>query len=196
MQAFAPAGRGEAAAVHVPRRTHVRDHVETVRPQGCATSLELLMIRRAAIALAGAAALGVGTVAPIAAQQDAVTTGAEIRRAEAPPSGEKRSVVERLRAQLRAERRRVVRLRRALVREDPGTPAERHLAAIAACESGDDPRALSGGGLYRGKHQFDLRTWRSVGGRGDPADATETEQDWRALLLYERRGTQPWPVCG
>ena len=40
--------------------------------------------------------------------------------------------------------------------------------AIAACESGGDPAAVGGGGLYRGKYQFDRRTWRSVGGAGDP----------------------------
>ncbi len=71
-----------------------------------------------------------------------------------------------------------------------------HLQAIARCESGGNPRAVSANGLYRGKYQFDLRTWASVGGRGDPAAAPEREQDHRAMLLYQRRGAQPWPVCG
>lgn len=70
------------------------------------------------------------------------------------------------------------------------------LAAIAACESGGSPRAVSAGGHYRGKYQFDYRTWRTVGGRGDPAAAPEDEQDMRAAVLYRQRGAQPWPVCG
>jgi hypothetical protein len=70
------------------------------------------------------------------------------------------------------------------------------LAAIAACESGGDPTAIGGGGLYRGKYQFDFQTWASVGGTGDPAAAPEAEQDMRAAMLYERAGAAPWPVCG
>ena len=74
------------------------------------------------------------------------------------------------------------------------TPA--HLQAIAACESGGNPRAIGGGGLYRGKYQFDRQTWASVGGSGDPAAAPEAEQDKRAAMLYARAGSSPWPVCG
>jgi hypothetical protein len=74
------------------------------------------------------------------------------------------------------------------------TPA--HLQAIAACESGGDPRAIGGGGAYRGKYQFDHGTWASVGGSGYPAAAPESEQDKRAAMLYARAGSAPWPVCG
>jgi hypothetical protein len=70
------------------------------------------------------------------------------------------------------------------------------LEAIAACESGGDPTAIGGGGLYRGKYQFDFQTWASVGGSGDPAAAPEAEQDMRAAMLYARAGAAPWPVCG
>ena len=77
-----------------------------------------------------------------------------------------------------------------------GSTAAPHLEAIAACESGGDPRAIGGGGLYRGKYQFDSATWASVGGSGDPAAAPEAEQDMRAAMLYEREGAAPWPVCG
>ena len=56
--------------------------------------------------------------------------------------------------------------------------------------------AIGGGGLYRGKYQFDLETWASVGGSGDPAAASEAEQDMRAAMLYARAGAAPWPVCG
>lgn len=69
------------------------------------------------------------------------------------------------------------------------------LHKIAQCESGGNPRAISPGGSYRGKYQFDRQTWRSMGGRGDPARASEAEQDRRALALYRARGTSPWPNC-
>ena len=66
------------------------------------------------------------------------------------------------------------------------------LEQIAQCESGGDPTAIGGGGLYRGKYQFAQTTWESVGGSGDPAKASEAEQDKRAVILYERSGTAPW----
>jgi soluble lytic murein transglycosylase-like protein len=69
------------------------------------------------------------------------------------------------------------------------------LNAIAACESGGDPTAVNPAGYY-GKYQFDTGTWASVGGSGNPAEASEAEQDYRASLLYSRAGSSPWPVCG
>jgi hypothetical protein len=70
------------------------------------------------------------------------------------------------------------------------------LASIAACESHGNPRAIGGGGKFRGKYQFDYSTWASVGGKGDPAAASAREQDMRAARLYARAGSSPWPVCG
>jgi peptidoglycan hydrolase-like protein with peptidoglycan-binding domain len=70
------------------------------------------------------------------------------------------------------------------------------LERIAECESGGNPRAVSADRRYFGKYQFSRPTWRAVGGRGNPARASEAEQDRRALILYEREGTAPWPVCG
>lgn len=70
------------------------------------------------------------------------------------------------------------------------------MEAIAACESGGDPTAVSSSGTYRGKYQFDYGTWASVGGSGDPAAASEAEQDMRAQMLYDRSGAAPWPICG
>jgi hypothetical protein len=70
------------------------------------------------------------------------------------------------------------------------------LEAIAQCESGGDPSAIGGGGLYRGKYQFSISTWQSVGGTGDPAAAPEAEQDRRAAILLARSGPGQWPVCG
>jgi len=78
----------------------------------------------------------------------------------------------------------------------PGGVSQATLDAIGACESGGDPAAVSADGSYRGKYQFDYGTWASVGGSGDPAAASEHEQDYRAALLYERAGSSPWPVCG
>lgn len=70
------------------------------------------------------------------------------------------------------------------------------LNAIAACESGGNPTAVSPDGTYRGKYQFSFSTWASVGGSGDPAAAPEREQDIRAAILYNQLGSKPWPVCG
>jgi hypothetical protein len=69
------------------------------------------------------------------------------------------------------------------------------LRRIAECESGGDPTAVSKSGRYRGKYQFDLATWRSLGGHGDPIDAAESVQDRLAVKLYKRRGTSPWGAC-
>lgn len=78
----------------------------------------------------------------------------------------------------------------------PGGVPISTLEAIAACESGGDPAAVSSDGTYRGKYQFDYGTWESIGGSGDPAAAPEAEQDYRAALLYAQSGSSPWPVCG
>jgi hypothetical protein len=88
------------------------------------------------------------------------------------------------------------RLRRALHRSAFDIPIPPQLEAIARCESGGNRRAISYGGTYRGKYQFSFTTWRSVGGRGDPAAASETEQDRRAARLYRTGGPGHWPVCG
>ena len=69
------------------------------------------------------------------------------------------------------------------------------LQAIAACESGGNPAANTGNGFY-GKYQFTQSTWASVGGTGNPAAASEAEQDARAAQLYAQQGSAPWPVCG
>lgn len=68
--------------------------------------------------------------------------------------------------------------------------------ALARCESGNNPRAIGGGGLYRGLYQFRISTWQGVGGTGDPIDASVSEQTYRAKLLYLRSGRGQWPYCG
>jgi hypothetical protein len=95
--------------------------------------------------------------------------------------------VRMLRSELRSARRRASA-------PQPAT-ASPTLEAIAACESGGDPSTDTGNGFY-GKYQFDLQTWQSVGGTGNPAAASEAEQNRRAAMLYASAGASPWPVCG
>jgi hypothetical protein len=71
-----------------------------------------------------------------------------------------------------------------------------HLRSIAWCESRNNPRAIGGGGAYRGLYQFSFSTWRVVGGSGDPAAAPRSEQTWRAWVLLKNHGSGHWPVCG
>jgi hypothetical protein len=101
---------------------------------------------------------------------------------------------------IEAERRTAMALKRREAQEAfedlPGGVSLATLESIASCESGGDPTAVSSDGTYRGKYQFDSGTWESVGGHGDPAAASEAEQDYRAALLYSRAGSSPWPVCG
>jgi hypothetical protein len=70
------------------------------------------------------------------------------------------------------------------------------LRSIAWCESKNNPRAVGGGGAYRGLYQFSVSTWAVVGGSGDPAAASRAEQTWRAWLLLSRHGSGHWPICG
>lgn len=69
------------------------------------------------------------------------------------------------------------------------------LERIAACESGGDPTAVSADGRYHGKYQFSLQTWKEMGGDGNPAQASEAEQDRIAAKLLRLSGTTPWPNC-
>jgi hypothetical protein len=85
---------------------------------------------------------------------------------------------------------------RAVVRHSAAGVGTLNWHALAMCESTDNPHAVSASGKYRGLYQFDLRTWRSVGGSGDPAQASRAEQTYRAQLLFADRGPAPWPVCG
>jgi resuscitation-promoting factor RpfB len=81
---------------------------------------------------------------------------------------------------------------------DPGAPggsaASLNWAALAQCESGGNPRAVNPNGYY-GLYQFSLSTWHSVGGSGNPIDASPTEQTHRAMILYNKAGAGQW-TCG
>jgi uncharacterized protein YabE (DUF348 family) len=67
--------------------------------------------------------------------------------------------------------------------------------ALAKCESGGNPRAVNSRGGYYGLYQFSLSTWASVGGSGNPIDASPDEQTYRAQLLYKKAGAGQW-TCG
>jgi hypothetical protein len=103
-----------------------------------------------------------------------------------------------LRRSIRQLRKRIRRVLRNIRAQRAGlTPAVRGvLERIAACESHGNSRAIGGGGAYRGKYQFSFGTWAAVGGKGDPAAASEAEQDRRAAILLRRTGGSAWPVCG
>ena len=83
--------------------------------------------------------------------------------------------------------------RRGLRSYRPTMPAV--LERIAQCESKGDPTAVSGRGRYRGKYQFSRATWRSIGGKGDPAKASEGVQDRMARKLLRTQGPGAWPNC-
>ena len=84
--------------------------------------------------------------------------------------------------------------------EAPASGREALLACIRSYEQGAAGYATDTGNGFYGAYQFDLPTWRSVGGSGNPAHASPAEQDMRAGLLIDRRGLQPWPTpsrrCG
>jgi hypothetical protein len=99
-----------------------------------------------------------------------------------------------LRRELRSARRAHAQAR-AEARRAAASTASPALEAIAACESGGNPQTDTGNGFY-GKYQFTLATWQAVGGSGNPAQASEAEQDRRATALLAQAGPGQWPVCG
>jgi hypothetical protein len=122
-----------------------------------------------------------------ARNEDRAPTAVELRRSI-------RTMKTRFSRFLRSEEGRSV-VFRFKVKRIPGW-GRQHLASIAACESHGNPRAIGGGGTYRGMYQFSFSTWQVVGGTGDPAAATRHEQTWRAWLLLSKHGAGHWPICG
>jgi len=80
--------------------------------------------------------------------------------------------------------------------DGPTVTLDEAWAYLRDCESGGNYQIVDASGTYFGAYQFDLRTWAGVGGSGNPADASPEEQDYRAWLLYQQRGSAPWPHCG
>lgn len=109
--------------------------------------------------------------------------------------GEDGAAAVKLRAETKQLRKRVRRAKPELSGGSVAGVSQSTLETIAACESGGNPTAVNAAGYY-GKYQFDTGTWASVGGSGNPAEAPEAEQDYRAALLYSRSSSSPWPVCG
>lgn len=99
------------------------------------------------------------------------------------------------RAAHRTATRRAVREARSEAPVAPKVSVPPQLEAIASCESGGDPSAVSSSGEYRGKYQFSSSAWEAAGGSGDPAAAPEAEQDRRAAVLYAQSGPGQWPAC-
>jgi hypothetical protein len=145
---------------------------------------------RTAVAFVAALFL-VAVPAAFATSQAVLPTGPKLVQASALAHTALKATVSR---QARVALRRLVRQRRRSSLPKVSVPPQ--MAAIAQCESHGNPRSIGGGGLYRGKYQMTTSIWASVGGKGDPAAASEAEQDRRAALLYERSGPGQWPVCG
>ncbi len=175
---------GAARTLTVPR-------LLTKRKQFTATLLILLAFPAVALAAGGGddasgPKLGQAQVVPIGPLQRPVDRFHRMVR----------TIAQRIETQEAAAARKRQRQREEAFADLPGGVSISTLEAIASCESGGDPAAVSSDGSYRGKYQFDYGTWESMGGSGDPAAAPEAEQDYRAALLYAQSGSSPWPVCG
>jgi hypothetical protein len=147
------------------------------------TRLSLAVVSTAALLHAGIAFAGGPQ------KSDAADVASQLR---APIAGHA-TVAEQMRAAAREGARQVKPRKQRAHRRFTAPPA---LARIAECESHTNPRSIGGGGMYRGAYQFSESTWASVGGKGDPIDASMEEQTRRAAMLYERSGASQWPVCG
>jgi soluble lytic murein transglycosylase-like protein len=153
----------------------------------CAAGIALTTVAQAAGAPAGQRGESPGDRAQ---QRD---RGEQLALVERPAERFERSIDMHLK--LVAERERAEHRAPAIPTPESLGVSQATLDAIASCESGGDPAAVNGAGYY-GKYQFDLGTWASLGGSGSPAEAPESEQDYRAALLYSRAGSSPWPICG
>jgi len=121
-------------------------------------------------------------------------TGPDVGDVAADAVMHKAEIRKEARTAKRAAARRVAEKRQA--KAAASVPVPPQLEAIAACESGGDPTAVSPDGTYHGKYQFSVETWAAMGGSGLPSQAPEAEQDMRAAMLYAQSGPGQWPVCG
>jgi hypothetical protein len=82
--------------------------------------------------------------------------------------------------------------------DDVSLGDKRWARSTAECESGRDPRAIGGGGKYRGAFQFLKSTWRNSpkSPGGDPIDYPYRTQAVVAVALKRRNGSHHWPACG
>ena len=72
------------------------------------------------------------------------------------------------------------------------TRDKRWAKKTAECESGGDPKAIGGGGMYRGAFQFLKSTWRTSpkSPGGDPIDYSYKTQAVVAVELKHRDGLE------
>lgn len=81
-----------------------------------------------------------------------------------------------------------------------GLPAgeKKWARSTSECESGGDPNAIGGGGMYRGAFQFLKSTWKASpkSPGGDPIAHDYKTQAVVAVALKKRDGAGHWPVCG
>ena len=73
-------------------------------------------------------------------------------------------------------------------------PYRAKLLLIALCESGRRWRINTGNGHFGGL-QFSLSSYRAVGGRGYPHEASPLAQMFFAVRLMRLQGWSAWPVC-
>lgn len=133
------------------------------------------------LALSALVALALGLAAPAQAPRERHSTEAE--RAFRKAVGHELERLQGVNARLRA----------ALGR---GLPWElRRWLIVAGCESGLRADTATGNGFW-GALQFTLGSWRAVGGRGLPSQASLVEQLYRGELLQRLQGWGAWPVCG
>jgi hypothetical protein len=176
--------------------TPSRELPESIRP-ACAGREDVIM-RRTTTALALAGSLLAAPAAAFAASPlrapvgDHPTVAAALRAEQRQNEQEDLTRAVQLTRRLEREQRRDRQERRERRQASTASPV---LEAIAQCESGGNPATDTGNGFY-GKYQFTLETWNAVGGSGNPAHASEAEQDRRAAMLYAQAGPSPWPVCG
>jgi resuscitation-promoting factor RpfA len=73
-------------------------------------------------------------------------------------------------------------------------PHRAWLERVARCESGGDWSINTGTGFFGGL-QFTLSSWRLVGGRGWPHQASKLRQMYHGVELLRVQGPGAWPVC-
>src|SRR5688500_4148384 len=108
---------------------------------------------------------------PVVLAQTA-STGLEFAEEAASTARQNAELREEVRAAKRAAERRVAEKRKARrAAAAPAVAVSPALEAIALCESGGDPTAVSADGMYHGKYQFSVATWAAMGGSGLPSQA-------------------------
>ena len=135
--------------------------------------------RLLALALAVAAVLALGWIATAGASSGGIGSAAPSGGGEQRPDARGAAKYERLWHRVPTRDRRWAR-------------------RTSQCESGGNPKAIGGGGRYRGAFQFMRSTWKrspkSPG--GDPIAYPYRTQAVVAVLLKRRDGAGHWPVCG